>query len=209
MFATAADIQTNVTGEHGTGAMTSILIYAGSARRGAFSRQLAAAATTIVGESGGKATLVDLTDFDVPLYNADIEDGSGIPHPVVEFRRLVATHQGMIIATPGYNGFVTPLLLNMLFWASRPSPADDFGAVFQNKPVALLASSPGRLGGVRVIPRLRDVVAELGMVPVPGFTTVPQAGEAFTPRGRLADASLESGLTTLIDRLLLASHQQA
>ena len=80
--------------------MTSILIYAGSARRGAFSRQLAAAATTIVGEAGGKATLVDLADFDVPLYNADIEDGSGIPYPVVEFRRLVATHQGMIIDTP-------------------------------------------------------------------------------------------------------------
>ena len=132
MFANAADIQTNVTGEHGTGAMNYILIYAGSARRGAFSRQLAAAATTIVGEASGKATLIDLADFDLPLYNADIEDGSGITHPVVEFRRLVATHQGMIIATPENNGFVTPLLLNMLCWASRPSPADDFGAAFQN-----------------------------------------------------------------------------
>ena len=73
-----------------------------------------------------------------------------------------------MIATPEYNGFVTPLLLNMLCWASRPSPGDDFGSVFQARPVALMASSPGRLGGVRVIPRLRDVLAELGMVPVPG-----------------------------------------
>ena len=70
------------------------------------------------------------------------------------------------------------------------------------------AERVGRLGGVRVIPRLRDVVAELGMVPVPGLTSVPHAGEAFTPSGRLADASLESRLTTLIDRLLLASRQQ-
>ena len=191
----------------GAGAMTSILIYAGSARRGAFSRQLAAAATTIISEAGGKPTLIDLADFDVPLYNADIEDAAGIPQPVVDYRRLVATHQGMIIATPEYNGFITPLLLNMLCWASRPSPGDDFGAVFQNKPVALLASSPGRLGGVRVIPRLRDVVAELGMVPVPGFATVPQAAEAFTPRGRLADTGIEAGLTALVDRLLAASRQ--
>lgn len=187
--------------------MTSILIYAGSARRGAFSRRLAAAATTIVTEAGGKPTLVDLGDFEAPLYNADIEDAGGIPQAVVEYRRLVATHQGMIIVTPEYNGFVTPLLLNMLCWASRPSPSDDFGAVFQGKPVALMASSPGRLGGVRAIPRLRDVVAELGMMPVPGFTTVPAAGEAFTPRGRLADTGIEAGMTALIDRLLAASRQ--
>jgi len=199
-----AELQTNSCG---AGAMTSILIYAGSARRGAFSRQLAAAATTLVSEAGGKPTLIDLADFEVPLYNADSEDSGGIPQPVVVYRRLVATHQGMIIVTPEYNGFITPVLLNMLCWASRPSPGDDFGAVFQNKPVALLASSPGRLGGVRVIPRLRDVVAELGMVPVPGFTTVPQAGKAFTPRGRFADTGIESGLTAQIDRLLAASRQ--
>ena len=188
--------------------MTSILIFAGSARRGAFSRQLAAAATTIVSEAGGKPTLIDLADFETPLYNADIEDANGIPQSVVDFRHLVATHHGMMIATPEYNGFVTPLLLNMLCWASRPSPGDDFGSVFQNKPVALMASSPGRLGGVRVIPRLRDMVAELGMVPVPGFATVPTAGEAFTPRGRLVDSGIESGMASLVDRLLLASRQK-
>lgn len=189
--------------------MPSILIFAGSARRGAFSRQLAAAATTLVSEAGGKPTLIDLADFDTPLYNADIEDAKGIPQTVLDFRRLVATHHGIMIATPEYNGFVTPLLLNMLCWASRPSPGDDFGAVFQGKPVALMAASPGRLGGVRVIPRLRDVAAELGMVPVPGFTTVPAASTAFTTRGRLADSTIETGLAALANRLLAASRQHA
>ncbi len=149
--------------------MTSILVFAGSARRGAFSKQLAAAATTILAEAGAKPTLVDLADFEAPLYNGDLEDSLGIPQSVLDFRRLVATHHGLMIATPEYNGFVTPLLLNMLCWASRPSPGDDFGSVFQAKPVALMAASPGRLGGVRVIPRLRDVLAELGMIPVPGI----------------------------------------
>ena len=185
--------------------MTSILIFAGSARRGAFSKQLAAAATTVVAQAGAKPTLIDLADFEAPLYNADLEDGAGIPQSVLDFRRLVATHHGLMIATPEYNGFVTPLLLNMLCWASRPSPGDDFGSVFQARPVALMASSPGRLGGVRVIPRLRDVLAELGMVPVPGFVTVPAAASAFTNRGRLADATAETGLVALADRLLDAS----
>ena len=52
--------------------MTSVLVFAGSARRGAFSKQLAAAATTILAEAGAKPTLVDLADFEAPLYNGDL-----------------------------------------------------------------------------------------------------------------------------------------
>ncbi len=184
--------------------MTSILIFAGSARQDAFSKQLAVAATTLVAGEGGKPTLIDLADFEVPLYNADLETATGIPQPVIDFRRLVASHAGMIIATPEYNGFVTPLLLNMLCWAPRPLPSHDFGAVFQGRPVALMASSPGRLGGVRVIPRLRDVVAELGMIPVPGFLTVPAAGSAFTEQGRFVDRQTEDEIVSLVRRLIRA-----
>jgi len=184
--------------------MTSILIFAGSARQGAYSKQLAAVATSLVSGVGGKPTLVDLADFEVPIYNADLEARSGIPQPVIDFRHLVASHDGMMIATPEYNGFMTPLLLNMLCWASRPSPGDDFGTVFQGLPVALIASSPGRLGGVRAIPRLRDVVAELGMVVVPGFVAVPSAATAFTERGQLADRQTEDGLVSLVTRLMTA-----
>ena len=185
--------------------MTSILVFAGSARRGAFSKQLAAAATTAITEWGAKPTLIDLADHDAPIYNGDLEDALGIPETVLEFRRLVASHHGLAIATPEYNGFMTPLLLNLFCWASRPSPGDDFGAVFQGKPVALMAASPGRLGGVRVIPRLRDAVAELGMAPVPGFVTLPQAGAGFTDDGSLADAAGADSLRALMKRLIGAS----
>jgi chromate reductase len=185
--------------------MTSILVFAGSARRGAFSKQLAAAATTALADWSAKPTLIDLADYDTPIYNGDLEEALGIPDAVLEFRRLVATHHGLAIATPEYNGFVTPLLLNMFCWASRPSPGDDFGTVFQGKPVALMASSPGRLGGVRAIPRLRDVVAELGMAPTPGFVTVPTAGSAFTDDGRLAKPAAEDELRALMNRLIKAS----
>jgi len=185
--------------------MTSILVFAGSARRGAFSKQLAAAATTAITEWGAKPTLIDLADHDAPIYNGDLEDALGIPETVLEFRRLVASHHGLAIATPEYNGFITPLLLNLFCWASRPSPGDDFGAVFQGKPVALMAASPGRLGGVRVIPRLHDAVAELGMAPVPGFVTLPQAGAGFTDDGSLADAAGADSLRALMKRLIGAS----
>jgi chromate reductase len=95
----------------------------------------------------------------------------------------------------------------MFCWASRPSPSDDFGAVFQGRPVGLMASSPGRLGGVRVVPRLRDVVAELGMVAVPGFVTVPAAASAFTEQGRLVDRQTEDELVMLVRRLIAAGQR--
>ena len=101
--------------------MTKVLIFAGSARRGAYSRQLAAAATMLVESHGGTPTLIDLGDFLTPLYNPDLEAELGIPQQVMEFRRLVATHDGLVVVTLGYNGF-EPLLLNMLRWASRPLP---------------------------------------------------------------------------------------
>lgn len=184
--------------------MKTILIFAGSARRDALSKRLAAAATLATGAAGAKPTLIDLGDFDVPIYHGDLEAASGIPRAVVEFRHLVAAHHGMILVTPEYNGFVTPLMLNMLCWASRPSPGDDFGAVFAGKPVALMASSSGRLGGVRAIPRLRDMVAELGMLPVPGFVTIPAAEQAFANDGHLADPALADSLNGVIRRLLQA-----
>jgi NAD(P)H-dependent FMN reductase len=97
---------------------------------------------------------------------------------------------------------MTPILLNIFCWASRPSPTDDFGAVFQGKPVALMASSLGRLGGVRVIPRLRDAVCELGMVPVPGFASIGNAAQAFSDNGELSDKQQAQGLNALIQRLV-------
>ena len=109
---------------------THILVFAGSTRHRSFSRRLAAAASLAIAGQGAKPTLIDLADFDAPLFNADLEDRDGIPQTVLDFRRLVATHDALCLATPEYNGGLTPLLLNMFCWASHPSPTDDFGSVF-------------------------------------------------------------------------------
>ena len=179
-----------------------ILVFAGSTRQGAFSRRLAAAASLAIAEQQPQPTLIDLADFDAPLFNADIEGRDGIPQAVLDFRRLVATHDALCLATPEYNGGLTPLLLNMFCWASHPSPTDDFGSVFQDKPVALMASSPRRLSGVRAIPRLRDCVCELGMLPVPGFVSVGNARQAFSDDGHLRDNGLSQSLHALVGRLV-------
>ena len=59
--------------------MTSLLLFAGSVRRGPFSRRLATAEGLAVARYGGKPTMIDLADYEAPLYNADIEDSDEIP----------------------------------------------------------------------------------------------------------------------------------
>ena len=182
----------------------SILVFSGSTRQGSFTRQLAHVAANRIDICGGKASFIDMADYEAPLYHQDTETDDGFPDTVINFRALLRNHDGMMIATPEYNGFVPPLLVNMFSWASRPYQDESANALFHGMPVGLMAASPSGLGGVRVIPRLRDYMAELGTVAVPGFVTLPHAANAFDETGILQnDATLER-LDALARRLISA-----
>ena len=53
--------------------MTKLLIFAGSTREHSFNRRLAAATATLARTAGAEVTHLELVDFDIPLYNADLE----------------------------------------------------------------------------------------------------------------------------------------
>ncbi len=182
--------------------MKKVLVFAGSTRKDSVNKKLAAVAADTVRSAGGDVTLIDLADYPAPVYDGDIEAGEGIPQTMRELKTLIASHDAMLIVTPEYNGFVPPVLVNSLDWASRPEGEEASCAVFTGKKVALAAASPGARGGVRVIPRLRDFLAELGTMIVPGFVTLPGAYQAFDENGKLTNAATVSRLEALVDRLL-------
>ena len=180
-----------------------ILVFAGSTRKESVNKKLAAVACQLAAEAGAEATLADLADYAAPLYDGDLEEESGLPQSMRDFRSLVASHDGLLAVTPEYNGHVPPLLVNLFCWVSRPD-GEDRANVFTGKRVAIAAAAPGRLGGVRVIPRLRDMVAELGAVAVPGFVTVPGASDAFDDKGNLTSDATRTALAGLVQRLVAA-----
>lgn len=182
-----------------------ILVFAGSAREASLNKKLAAAGAAAIRRAGGEATLIDLNDYPAPLYHGDDEAAHGLPETILALKRMIAEHDGLMIATPEYNGFVPPLLVNTFSWVSRKSDKGGPEDVLKSKHVAIMAASPGRLGGVRVIPRLRDCLCELGCIPVQGFVTVPAAGGAFGSDGDLADDAARKGLDSLAARLLAAA----
>ncbi len=76
-----------------------------------------------------------------------------------------------------------------------------------DKPVAIMTASPGGLGGIRAVSRLRDTLADLGCMPIPGFITLGNAFEAFDDNGRLKSAQIAELLTALMARLIAVSAQ--
>jgi len=171
-------------------AQARILVFAGSARKDALSKRVARAAHTAVIEAGGAATLIDLADYHAPLYNGDLEAAQGVPAETTRLLAQIEAHDGMLIASPEYNGSMTPLLVNTFDWISRifAPPAPRHGLdVLAGMPVAITGSSPGALGGLRALFHLRDLLGNLGMLVLPKQLAVGKSNEAVTPEGVLVD----------------------
>ncbi len=179
-----------------------ILVFAGSARAASVNKKLAIAASKIAEESGAEATCIDLADFPADIYNGDEQAEKGIPDSIRKLKQLMAEHDGFIVVCPEYNGHITPLLCNTLSWASRSENDEKTMIAFAGKKAAIMAASPGKLGGVRVIPRLRDTLAELGVMVVPGFVTLPNAMQAFDETGTLINDAAAANAKTVIERLI-------
>lgn len=182
----------------------SLLVFAGSARSGSFNKKLATATAAIAEKTTARVTLADLADYPAAVYNGDDETASGLPQTMRDFKTLMQQHDGFIVTSPEYNGHVPPLLVNTFSWISRTEGDEKGKVAFDGKKAVIMAASPGRLGGIRVIPRLRDTLAELGVVVVPGFVTLPSAATAFDDNGNLTDEQLTGNITLLIEKLITA-----
>lgn len=176
-----------------------ILVFAGSARRDSLNKKLAKTAATTIQQQGGQATLIDLADFDIPLYHGDLEAEKGIPTDVQRLQDLLAQHQGLLIVSPEYNGMPTPLLLNTLDWLSRGSQG--LGN-FTGKPAALLSASPGGLGGLRSLWPMRQFLSNLGLLVLANQLAVGTAQDAFNDAGLLNNPRQQDSLNQITQQLL-------
>lgn len=102
-------------------------------------------------EGSAILTLIPLTD--IPLYNADI-DGDEKPAPVRRLRDAISSADGLVIASPEYNNGISGVLKNAIDWASRPQGLSPL----RGKPVLVMTTSPGALGGVRAYPQIQDTL---------------------------------------------------
>jgi NAD(P)H-dependent FMN reductase len=121
--------------------MAQLVGFAGSLRKGSFNRSLIAAAAAAMPQG---STLEVLSIDDVPLYNGDVEAKPGIPPAVALLKDKIAAADGVVIATPEYNGGIPGVAKNVIDWFSRPP--EDAKRVMGGKPIALMGATPGGMG---------------------------------------------------------------
>ena len=106
-----------------------------------------------------------LQEVNLPLFNQDLEKSETVVHSVMEVHQRFNNAEGMIIASPEYNGHVSPYLKNTLDWVSRLARIDPrYASIkpFRNKPLLLASASTGWTGGVLGLRDARSIFGYLG-----------------------------------------------
>lgn len=182
--------------------MPRILAFAGSARTDSLNKRLAQAAAGLARARGADVTFCDLRDHPMPLYDGDLEAAEGLPETVVRWKDLLREHDGLLIACPEYNSSITPLLKNAIDWASRPADGEPMLAVFRDKTAALIATSPGALGGLRGLVPVRSILGNIGVHVTPSQLAIPKGHEAIGADGTIADDGVRQRLERVVDELV-------
>ena len=180
-----------------------LLVISGSERAGSYNRSLARVAAAAARRDGCEVTEFDLRVLALPLYDGDIEHGPGVPVAALQLRDALHAHDALLLVTPEYNAFPTPLVLNAFDWLSRiPACAPGGGGkeATANKPAALLSASPGPLGGLRSMNLLRQYLGgAFQLIVVPQQFALGKAAEAFDEAGALKDAKAQHGVQGVLD----------
>ena len=191
-----------------------LLVIAGSARAGSLNRRLAAVAAAMAGEAGAEVQELDLRALQLPVYDGDLEAASGVPAAVRPLADALRAADAVLLVTPEYNGFPTPLLINAFDWLSRLGAEGDRPAglaISAGKPVALLSASPGPLGALRSMNFLRQYLQmAFAMIVVPQQFALSRAHEGFDANGALKEERARSSVAGVLAALgALASALQA
>jgi chromate reductase, NAD(P)H dehydrogenase (quinone) len=196
----------------------SILIFAGSSRMQSLNRKLAKEAARLVKDAGARPTYIELSDLNLPLYNADLE-ARGTPGSVIHLKEMMHSHAGWIIASPEYNGSYTALLKNTIDWASSPAIAGAECSAdeaenwksgtkpFASKVVGLLSASPGMMGGLRSLDHLAPLLRNLQCWLTPQQFALGKAGDAFDAQGHLKDEATTAKVKAVVDQVIFAAHR--
>lgn len=187
-----------------------LLVFAGSTRQQSFNRHLAAIAAQMGRDAGADVCHIELADFDIPMYNADLE-AKGTPADVVRLKQLMFEHPAWIICSPEYNGSYTALLKNTIDWVSSPITADPAWAdgfkSFRGKVVGMLSASNGALGGLRSQSHLAPLLVNSQCWLAPKAFALSRAADAFDADGTLKEDGHRQNVRGVVDQVLWAAER--
>ncbi|MCJ8324799.1 MAG: NAD(P)H-dependent oxidoreductase [Rhizobiales bacterium] len=187
--------------------MIKLVFFAGSSRSDSLNKRLAKAAATAAksatrGVPNGpevETTFIDLADFDIPMFNGDLEHELGKPVDVVKLKAMLADCDGIFIASPEYNGAYTGLLKNTVDWMSRNIGGQEI-TPFKDATIAICSASPGPRGGLASLSPLRLLLSHIGSMVIPSQAAF--GGATFNDDGSLKDEKQQKLLDAVLTNLI-------
>ncbi len=152
--------------------MKKIIAFAGSNSNTSINKQLAIYAASLVNDVD--VNVLDLNDFELPLYGIDYELAHGIPDNAKKFLDLIKSTDGIVLSLAEHNGAYATVFKNLFDWMSRID-----GKLWSEKPMLLMATSPGGRGGVTVLEIAKGRFGYMGANIVGSFS-LPSFGDNFS-----------------------------
>ncbi|GAA4970010.1 NAD(P)H-dependent oxidoreductase [Algibacter aquimarinus] len=124
--------------------MKNIIAFAGTNSKTSINKQLVTYASSLVEDV--TVDILDLNDFELPIYGIDLENEKGIPDNAKTFLEHIKSSDGIILSLAEHNGAYATVFKNIFDWMSRID-----GKLWSDKPMLLMATSPGGRGGATVL----------------------------------------------------------
>lgn len=174
-----------------------VLVLAASLRQGSLNQKLATLAAQTLTHKGAIVHHASMRDFEVPLYDGDLEAKGGIVAGAVALRRALLDCDAWVLASPEFNGSMPGTIKNLIDWTSRFRPQP-----FDTKHALLLSASPSLAGGNRGLWALRMPLEHLGARVFPDMFSLAMAHKAFDAEGRILDAALGARFEKTLEAFL-------
>lgn len=172
-----------------------LIAFAASNSRKSINKQLVTYASSLI--DGAEVEILDLNDYELPLFSEDREAELGHPELAKTFMAKMAASDAVMISFAEHNGSYSAAYKNLFDWVSRINKK-----VFHDKPLVLLSTSPGARGGASVL------AAATGSAPffgghVKASLAVPNFYENFdVERGTLKSQELKIKLIEAVSSLM-------
>ncbi|MFC1536769.1 NADPH-dependent FMN reductase [Pseudomonadota bacterium] len=171
-----------------------IIAFGASTSKESINKIMASYAANLI--DGAQVELLDLNDFEVPLFSQDKETEIGQPQPAKDFLAKLESADAIVISFAEHNGSYTAAYKSLFDWCSRINQK-----VFQQKPAIFLSTSPGPGGAASVLASAVNSAPFFG-ADVKGSLSIPSFYENFdVVNHELIDQSIKMQLVDTVESL--------
>lgn len=168
-----------------------IIAFGASTSNDSINKKLATYAASLF--ENASVEVVDLNDFAMPLFNVDIEMTIGEHEMAHAFLAKIQSADLLVLSMAEHNGNYSTAFKNIFDWCSRIN-----GKVFQEKPMLLLATSPGARGGASVLEIAKNAFPRYGAV-IKATFSLPSFNENFDlQKGQISNIELDNDLKGIV-----------